>query len=369
MEYQKVVIMVAVFLAVMAIYFVATSQVPEAVEENSTAASELLMKGMRFGLGSTNYVFAYTEIADDYTVKYLLERDGDNRSITVENPLSVKKAFFTENETMMCIQYPTGANETCAYITDETDLDNYVDSLSSKFLNDAIIERNKNDVEYLIENDYLTIEPGIETNIVDGNECGEIIYSIDFTNISLSDAARFGISSSTPKQFDWRMCIDNQTGMIYEKYFNYTLDGMVHTYEIKAATFSKGTASVILPNETADSITTILTNERVQYAKLAGCYNEYQDAERDDCISDLAITLERKDICLLADGKTEMCLMSLVPMTKDQAICDLITNSNYVDDCYIELAGAYKNSSYCDAIVNTTKIEQCYNISISQQAE
>jgi len=69
----------------------------------------------------------------------------------------------------------------------------------------------------------------------------------------------------------------------------------------------------------------------------------------------------------LAGSKVNICLVSLVPITKNKGICDTITDSFYKDDCYIELAGAYKNSSYCELVMNTSKLAQCNSASTVEQ--
>ncbi|MFH1785578.1 MAG: hypothetical protein ABH842_04055 [Candidatus Micrarchaeota archaeon] len=357
MGYQKIVIMVVAVLAIIAIYFTVAMQQP-LIPEDTTAAEELLLKGMRFGLGENDYVFSYTEIADGYKTEYLLEKNYDNRSIVVQNPLSIKRAFFFTNETIMCIKYPLTANESCAYVNEDLDLQNYVESLSSKFFNDLIIEKNKNDITYLIENNYLNLDASMETTTINGNECEEISYEIDFSSISLNDAARFGISSNSPKKFNWRMCIDNQTGMVYNKYFNYSLNGRIHTYEIQA-TFKDSGANITKPSTLVESITSILYNERGQYTNLVKCYIEKEGNDRDKCIMDLALVLKRKDLCDSAGQRRDLCLISLVLTTKDTTICTLISDSGYKDNCYIELAGVYKNQSYCSMIINSSKLEDC----------
>ncbi|VVC02730.1 Uncharacterised protein [Candidatus Bilamarchaeum dharawalense] len=360
MEYQKVVISIIVILAIIAVYLALVTIKPVQPEVNTTAAEELLLKGVRFGMYESTYQLSYNELADGYRTYYSMEEDGENQSIYVQNPLSTKKAYYFSNETILCIKYPLTANESCASVYGNAELKNYMASLSSKFLNDALIERYKNDMSYLISKNYVKLSPDITTKTINGKQCQEISYQIDYSNISLDDAARFGIGSDAPKKFNWKMCIDNQTGWIYSKYFDYKENGTTHTYEYQLVSFKKGEAAIVAPAELVDSVISILYQEREQYSKLAKCYTDKQGDDRERCITTMAITLKRKDLCDLTGQRRDTCLIALVPITKDEDICKLIVSQSVKDDCYIELAGAYKNSSYCSQMQNSSKLDQCY---------
>ena len=364
MEYQKIVLIVISILALLVVYLALTTPKPVLQSTNSSAAEALLLRGVASEKGETRYAYAYSEISDGYKTDYVVEKNGENGSVEVRNLLSVKKAYFLQNETILCIRYPMDKNESCASVQGKADLENYMNSLSSKFLNDANIERNKNDMRYLIDNRYVIMNPVIATKTVNGKQCEEISYRIDFTNVSLSDAARFGIGSKAPKIFNWKMCIDNKTGEVQTKYFDYMLSGKVETYEYALASFRRDGINIEAPTELAEDITPILYAERGQYKNLAACYINNENEGRNNCINALAITLKRADICELTGQLKDSCLVGLVPITKDATICDRIMTPTYKDDCYIELAGAYKNESYCGKLQNASKLEFCNNVTI-----
>ncbi|MFH1520240.1 MAG: hypothetical protein ABID61_01205, partial [Candidatus Micrarchaeota archaeon] len=206
---------------------------------------------------------------------------------------------------------------------------------------------------------YLELDPLIISKNINGNECLEIRYKIDYSNISLDDAARFRIGSGAPKKFNWKMCINNQTGQVHQTYFDYENNGMIHTYLYQLLSFQKNVASIEPPEELSGNVKTTLYSEREQYTKLAKCYTTKQGDEREKCITTMAITLKRKDLCLLTIDRKDMCLVGIVPITKDESICGMITSPPYKDDCYIELAGSYKDASYCNNIQNTSKLAMC----------
>ena len=72
-----------------------------------------------------------------------------------------------------------------------------------------------------------------------------------------------------------------------------------------------------------------------------------------------AMEQERTDICMIAGARKDQCLVSLVPLLKNNSICDDVTDASYKDDCYIELAGANKNDTYCSDMMNSSKVQLC----------
>lgn len=369
MEYQRIVLMIVAILVIAAVYIAITTVKPVVPVVDTKPAEELLLRGIMFGKGEKNYVYAYNEISDGYQIEYVVKKNGENGSVTLENPLSIKNAYFLANDTILCIKYPITNNDSCASVKGKTELKNYMDSVSTKFLNDNLMELSKNNIVYLISKDYLKLDPLIIPKDINGTECLEIRYNIDYSNISLDDAARFKMGSDAPKKFNWKMCIRNQTGQIYQQYFDYETNGVLHTYTYQLLSFQKGGAVIELPQELDGDVLSRLSSEREQYAKLAKCYTDKQGNEREKCITSLAITLKRKELCVLTTERRDMCLVGIVPITKDVSICEMVTSPSYKDDCYIELAGSYKDASYCNMIQNTSKLAMCNTVAKPYQTD
>lgn len=369
MEYQeKLLLIVSVLLMVFAIYLAVGGGAPA---RSAAEAKALLIKGLEFGLDYTgndvNYLYSYTENSDGYIATYSLAKNGNQSTIEVRNPLSYKKVYFLSNDTVLCIDYQP-YDEICSSVQNEQDLENYLESLRVKFLTERIILNNKGDIAYLLDNGFVTLSPEVNEKTVGGHSCSEISYRLDFDNISLADAARFGVGTNTPKIFDFTMCIDNQTGYLYEKGFNYTVEGVGHSYAYTLLSFRPGAAGAIEnpENLTADAINTLL-REKEQQIQLANCYTNEQGDDRNKCISDIALNLHRRDLCDLAGPRRDRCLVSLVPLTRDESICVTIASQSYRDDCYIELAGAFKNSTYCNLVQNASKTPFCLEVSVPRQ--
>ncbi|MFH0737135.1 MAG: hypothetical protein V1827_00630 [Candidatus Micrarchaeota archaeon] len=365
MEYQKILLFATLILVAVAVFFMLTAPQPPQAADSGEAESLLRMTAS-FGKGLGGYSYSYTDVSDGYTTSYALS-DGAIRVAEVQNPLSVKRVFLSGNDTVFCIRYPPQADESCASIAGDAEMENYVAFIQTKFFNDTIAERSGSNIEYLLSAGYLSVEPGIEETAVGPFPCRRIRYTIDYRNLSLDEAARFSISSNSPKLFGLSACVDNSTGMSYETTLEYS-DGNVSHLRTSTVTLFDGSppAQPDVPANLSGDPISILYKEREQQVKLATCHTEKQGAEREKCVSDLALILKRADLCELAGSRRDRCMVSVVPMAKDPSICPKIDDGSFRDDCYIELAGALKDSSYCAEILDAAKAERCQGAAIPE---
>ncbi len=355
MDQTKIALLAIAVLIVAGLYFVFTAEpaVEEPEEVDTTAVAVLLFKGLEFGKGVSEYQYSYSETSDGYVMLYTLTKKGDRGLVELRTPLSNKKLYFLENDTILCIDYL--GEEVCSTVKGLAELENYVESLRVKLLDDALIEKNNVDMQFLLANRFVKLDP----EIIEKAECSQISYVLDFTDISLREAVRFGIGSNTPKIFNWTMCINNNTGYVHEKAFSYIYEEMLHTYSYKLESFQTTAPEIEPPADITTGAIAKLRNEREQSVKLTACFTDKQGAERNKCVSDLALVLRRTDLCDMAGERRDQCLVSLVPFKKDESICTSIVGISFKDDCYIELAGANKNESYCSNLQNQSKMELC----------
>lgn len=371
MEYhEKILLLVAGLLIVLAVYLALQPQAPAEgpanATTNSSAAEALLMKGLLFGAGQENYSYSYRDVSDGYRITYSLARNGNGSTLEIRNPLSYKNAYFLPNETILCITY--GAESGCASVKGVSDLNNYLNSLEAKFFNDGVIRRNRDDLAYLLYHGYARIEPGTPAASVEGHPCTAVSYTLDFSNMTVDEAGRFGVGLNTPRTFSWRMCIDNSTGYVWERSFNYSAAGAQHSYASTMLSFTPGPAALAPPPENlTGDVVAILLEEKEQQIRLANCYLSRQGDELDRCIASIALEIRRKDLCDYAGGRRDRCLVSLVPVTRDAALCQAIESVSYRDDCFIELAGAYRNSTWCSSLQNASKAEFCMGVASRNQ--
>jgi hypothetical protein len=361
MEFQNIVLLVTLLLVAVAVYFTLTleeSQIEDPIVEevDTTGVEELLFKGLEFGSKQEDYVYQYSEISDGYTLTYTLTKSGNQTLVEIENPLVAKEVYFLENDTILCTDYL--GEEVCSSVRNEDELENYLESFEVKFFDESRISKDKASMQFLLNKGYVILDPEIKEN----SGCSEINYVLDFTNITLGEAAQFSMGSNSPKVFDYSMCINNNTGYIHQKTFNYSVDGIQHDYTFNLVSFQSFAPEIELTKNISDGAILQLRHEREQSIVLAKCFTEKQNGERDKCISTLALVLKRDDLCSLAGERKDRCLVSIVPLTKDDTICEKIVDPNFKDDCYIELGGALKDETYCNMIVDPEKVETCKGI-------
>jgi len=360
MGFAAALVLIAIFLAL------SGAGKPQAVLPNQTVpdtkpAQMILSKGITFGSGLKDYIYSYSEASDGYKVSYVLTKSGNESEAKILNPLSIKDVFFLENDTILCIQY--GTSQACSSVAARADMKNYLDSIRADYFNDSNIVKFQSQMTFLLNKGYMTIDPQINDRTVVGKSCKEISYVIDFNNATVSDAAVFGVGASSPKVFRWKMCVDSSSGYVVEKSFSYDLNGATHTYDYTLTELkTSGVNAISAPENlsaSSDDAVNILINEKQQQIVLANCFTTMSGDSLDKCVADMALQMQRTDLCAYAGAREDRCLVSIVPLKKDEGICALVSDLSFKDDCYIELAGAFKNSSYCQHVLNQSKMDGC----------
>ncbi len=360
---DKILIGASFVLVLAAVFLTLNAQPPEVPEPEPdvSATRELFLKAVSIGKGQDNYYYAYTEAFNDFDSTYRLLRKYDESMLEIETVFSTKQIYFLENDTILCVDY-MGYSE-CSSVRDETELESYLDGLEGLFFDDWMIDQTVADTEYFELYGFIRFSPEIETMKLNGRECLGITYNFDFTNMSVYEASKFGIGPATPRQFLYEMCVVNETGEIIRKHITYSQAGVLHENTFNLIESEWDTSRTFEPPENlTDGALDLLVEENSKQNILSECYAEEGD-ERDRCISMFALNLKSRDLCELAGGRRDRCLVSIVPFVRDESICMDIMDMSYKDDCYIEMGGATGNDSYCAHIANQSKADFCMNIS------
>jgi len=356
MENQEIllgVILVAVIAAAAYIVFMQPPAVPESPEE-----LELLKKSVLATSGHGDYYYSYEETQNGYKVEYaLLQKDGE-RMLEIRNPFADKTVYFLEDDTIFC-EYFAGY-EACSSVKNNNDsyFVSYLNSLESLFFEDADAENEAEKLDYFYEKGYLKFK-GMNDASVGGKPCKELLYELDYTNISLADANRYGIHPASPKHFDFWVCIDEDSGLAYARNLTYLYDGKKWdtVFRLQDAEFNT-TRTIDPPSELAEGAYAALLEEKGWFARYQQC-RDYSGEAEESCISDLGTLLKSKNVCEMAGGWRDRCLLTVVALTGDEGICPDISDMDYRDDCYIEMAYYHKDESYCAPVLNASKQETC----------
>ena len=357
---EKILLTILVVLAVVAVYitFVQPPQ-PEGAH-----AEELLKTAIEVGKGHDEYLYSYRETSNGYAVEYVLFVKGGEKMIEVKNPLSTKRVYLLENDTILCASFMNV--ESCSSMKNNTEsyvLD-YFAYLESKLFDDQKMEDESERLSYFIEKGYLTLLPDTPEKTVNGRTCEELSYTIDYTDMTVSEASRYGVSPSSPRIFNWKLCVDETTGLAYSKYFNYTHTGKEYDWNflLLEADWDPADEITAPENLTDDLAYYILVEESNWQSELQLCLS-YSEKNKEKCIHDLALILKMKSLCDMTGERRDMCLVGVAGLTLDEAICPEIEEVSFRDDCYIEMAGGKKESGYCSMLENVSKMEYCMNVS------
>jgi hypothetical protein len=358
---QIVIVLTIIFLG--AVYFFLeeagkSGPLPEDI------AKGLYMNAISLGENSTSYTYSYAEYANGYPENYTLKSDGNVSVVEIVNALSKKKVYFTDNDTIMCVDFQK--NETCSSVTGDSITSNYVASLKGRLFSNAKITQAREDAEYRLEHELQTFIPSIKTKIFqNGDQCTQIQYIIDYSNATLEEMSRFGIVPGSPSHFETTSCIENKSGEIFESFFNYTFAGSLRTnrFELISSDFNSS-PKIIVPSNLTTGAVDLLLSENNYRMQLVSCYLKTSSAQ-EKCIAMMALQMKNTDLCEHSGSRRDRCLVSLVPITRETGICNKIQSQEFKDDCFIELGGAYKNSTWCDNVIDSTKKQFCLNVSVA----
>lgn len=323
-------------------------------------AKQLMILAINFGNDATDYTYAYSENTNNYVETYKLVQNGNSRYVETDDMMSLKKFYFIGNETYLCVDYMN--NSACSQTStlNETALIKYYLFLNGKFFNPNKMASEYNMMNNLLAGGYVTVH-GITDATFNGKKCRMVSYAIDYSNMTITEAEKYGITSDAPKHFEWKVCVDNQTRMVYYKYFDYVYSGVPYYWEFKLSQLGSPEA-ITAPAGLSDAGYPLLVDEMQHKAELVNCFRLTGD-DKDKCVAGIALNLVNKNLCEAAGARRDRCLVSITPFLKDASVCTSIQDSSFKEDCYIEMAGATKNSSYCGQVTTPAKLELCMNAS------
>lgn len=361
--YEKIFIGIALVLIIAAVIVTVLpadrGQPEEELDETTLEGLEIISTSVNMGRGLEDYTYSFAEKSNGYTESYKLVKNGNEKYVETDDILSVKKAYFMENDTVLCINYIDASKCSSTKNNSDSRLKRYYTYLKSKFFDDTKIANEEVRVDELFKGGYLKIN-SVEDGEVNGNTCRMVNYVIDYREMSITEAEKYGISPSSPKYFEWQICADDEKA--YYKYFTYTYGGNLHEWEYMLYELDDAEA-IEPPVELEQGAYTVLVEQMEKKGELTNCLNNEKGAERERCVANVALDIYSEELCEVAGERRDRCLISLMPFLLDEAICEKIVDESFADDCYIEMAGGKKDDSYCDNIMDESKIEMCMNVS------
>jgi len=360
--YEKIFVGIALILIIAAVVVMVipvTGQQDEEIDETTLEGLRIINTSVNMGKDAGNYTYSFAEKSNGYTETYVLVRNGNEQYVETDDILSVKKVYFMENDTVLCIDYMEVSR--CSSTNSGTDsrLKQYYTYLKSKFFDDAGIANENRMINELFNGGYIKIN-SVSDEEINGHSCRMVNYVIDYRDMSLTEAGKYGISPSSPKYFEWQLCADDEK--VYYKYFTYTYGGKLNEWEFTLYEFTDA-SDIEAPETLEEGAYSILVEQMEKKGELTSCLNQKAGDERDRCIAKIALDIYSEELCGITGDRRDRCLISLMPFLLDEAICEKIIDASFKDDCYIEMAGGKKDSSYCENIVNESKTDLCTDVS------
>ncbi|MEM3422289.1 MAG: hypothetical protein QXF35_03195 [Candidatus Bilamarchaeaceae archaeon] len=363
---EKFLVLIALVLFAIAIFLPSTTHPTNQTKENSTLikGKEIIYNAINFGYNKSEYYYVFSENVNGYEQVYTLMKNVNGEYVKIDDKIGTKEIYFVGGKSFLCVQYLDEIK--CSETTNlnETPLIRYYASLKSKFFNNNQIEKERTMFDEFFSKGYVVIKKVEETTKY-GKKCIAVNYVIDYTNMSVSDATKYGISLDIPKYFEWSIC--EADGIPFYKEFTYSHKGVEYKNEFLIKEFGKPSQIIVPENLTDDAYSLLVTEMQVQNT-FAECFTKTSKQDKEKCISLFAFKIANPSFCLLAGDESDRCIVRLIPYIKDESWCQKVQDSDFKDDCFIEVAGALKNSSYCQNITNAKKIEFCMNVSVQNQS-
>lgn len=374
---QYILPIAAVLFFLVAAYFIYITFLPltkPEVEENHTTmdttagamlAKNILMKSLERGQDSKQYLYSYIEERGYFPTTVTLKSNASRKYVSYESALSKREIFFLENnETILCVT--DGASHACSSVGNNSELKDYLNDARSLLASNTAIVTNILRIDFLIKKGAIVFDSAAVVNTtVDGRQCTRIKYTLDFSNLTLDDLSKIGMSPADPailttKVYNYTLCIDPQTYDTYELTTEYNTNTGPKFYRKKVQVVEWDKEQTIIPpenltNGTAVGLLKIALDETRQVAR---CYNG-DTAAIESCISNMGMNYLNEKICTLSGSKADFCLLVVATKRGATDVCKLMSQPEKTEACYFEVAAAVKNETYCDLITNVTMKQNC----------
>ncbi len=365
MNAKTVAIIIVVFLAAVIIFIAGGKPAEKGSAGNETnttnVSKQLYFDSLAAGKGVQSYYYAYREDRNGYLVKVTLEKNLNSTKITEQIPLSTRTLYTVDNKSVLCLKI-SQKDESCTYAENTTYVNNYIGRLQSLLFNDEGIAKAGEDYRLLAEKGLLTFENTEDSGTKLG-KCTRFGFKIDYSELGIQDAARFGLGANSPLAYIGYFCVNSVDKNSYEKYFKYDFKGKsVYTnFTLLGYDFGKAPEISLPENVTNRLASTLIEEEKSDLAEFLSCYKKVEKKDVESCVYTYAVIKKNELACpYLSDrNKSQICLLNVAVENKDDALCSRIDVQDYKDDCYVEIAGLTKNSGLCGRISNDDKTQLC----------
>jgi len=330
------------------------------LDAKKNEAKELYFKSLAIGKDADSYLYSYEEDMSGYIVKTILLKNGARYEAIIESPLTKREIFYMENDTFICVAF--NKYEECSPVGNNTELRSYLKGIKSYFFSNARFNEDNDTISFLIEKGALSFQ-GTEKSKVDGKECDNIKYIVNYSVLSLTDAAKIGITSSSPTEVYGEVCYDSKSNEVYTKTFTYKRLGKQQftKWKLLSSDWKYSVPIEFQRNFTNNSAVSLLYAAVEVQNEFIVCLDK-GGVQADACVFSFAIDYKFPQVCKYAGTKADFCTLNFALFDRNVTMCKEISDAKIKDDCRIEIAGKLKNETLCDLLDDKTRTQYCLDI-------
>lgn len=332
-------------------------------EELQFNVDELFFGAVEKPLGVGDYTYSYEETQNSgYRTEITVSRKGNLSYVYKKDPVSERYGYFEGDESIVCIKYKD--EEKCVHIENNTAMfAPYALSLKTLLYDDASTRAMAEHYRKLSEYGGIVFSDEVEERTINGHDCVEIEYTVDYSVLTVAQLNEIGMSADDPallraREYGFSMCIDPETGDMYEKRVEFTNLGVEDWMQSETKSWDWGSGMDVEKPA-----------ELVEEGELYGFYQNImkvaedylaclEDSEKGRCMAELAVSWENIEFCEEAGEYSDFCLINTGLAEGKPEVC-MQVSPEMRDTCNIEFANSLKDVSYCSRIVNATIKEQC----------
>lgn len=341
------------------------------IDEN-LEKEELILNSLEKQLNfPETYQISYLENVQNTNLNIQLFKE-DKKLVITNSEIDTKWIFLDENENYVCEQLREGEIK-CGNVTADTRFNTEINSADNRFITKKITKEAIDTFGILIESKVLDFKGDILNKTIGERSCNEIVFQINYKDLSAEKLSKIGLSSSNPivnkyKNFTQTVCYDEGYGMPLYIKLNYLNEGEEISFERTLIHFEdKFDYSIFeLPGEEKDlsEFYTYFVSARNELNTIVYCR---ESEEKDDCFKQSSYNLQNSNLCDYIEDKTKMyqCLIIALTYDKNPTLCEKIQTSEDKDACYFELTRNTGDKTYCDNIIDDTIETMCLELNVS----
>jgi len=376
-------LLIAVLIIGAGFYWIANSMKKENKEQPAKTTKEL-SQSEKILLEKYNY-----KEPDRYYIKIQKELDEEKTTNTIvkygqKNYILMYYGLFQtslyndqeNNETIYCLKM-LDKEEICTKIDNQTS--NQTKEYAAITKAEMQIFPNVEEkpmIEYFIKNNILKIESEAKNTTVNGINCTNISYSVDYEKINLTSLKKAGFEPANIGvgyflNYKINECIEPQTkiSIIENGEYKTTFYGLIQKKKnyVLEYKLNDEVEPITKPEAKASDNEIIKLTERIKQLNndLQSCFDSI--VTKDRCYMKAALELNEPTLCQAPKNETEQvyCYYQYALREKSPKYCEYTKEKK--DQCYAEYVYLNKEYWLCEKITNQTLKQECLNLNQTKE--